>query len=287
MSNKDTSFTSKPTAINCNGKMLDFEEARIMGILNITADSFYDGGKYNSIEQAILRTEQMIDEGAHLIDVGAFSSRPGAKLISQEEEVDRLLPILKELINEFPEVIFSIDTYRSEVALRCFHIGAGMINDISGGNFDEKMIEKIGNMDIAYVLMHMHGSPEVMQQDPIKENGQLIVKNFFLAKAERLMELGNLNIILDPGYGFGKTLKTNYELLKNQESLRVNNLPLLTAISRKSMINNVINTSASEALNGTTVLNLMALQNGANLLRVHDVKEARETIDLFNYYESV
>lgn len=256
-----------------------------MGILNLSPDSFYDGGKFNNKDRWIILTELMLEEGAHIIDVGAFSSRPGAKLISKEEEEDRLLPVLNLLTKKFPNTIFSVDTYRSEIVKLCYGKGAGLINDISGGNMDPLMFETAAKLKIPYVLMHMHGSPQNMQQNPIKENITSRVKLFFEKKLKELNELGLEEVILDPGYGFGKSLDCNYKLLKDQSKLRINNLPIMAGLSRKSMINKVLDTKPNEALNGTTALNILALQNGANILRVHDVKEAVQTIKLFKIYE--
>lgn len=285
MSNKDTSFNANAKALNCNGKLLDFEESRVMGILNLTPDSFYDGGKFNTKDHWVERTEQMLEEGASIIDLGAFSSKPGAILISEKEELERLLPALQILVKKFPNTIFSVDTYRSEVAKQSFKNGAGIINDISGGNMDIKMFETISNIKIPYVMMHMHGLPENMQENPIARNIEIIVKEFFIEKIKKLKKLGFNDVIIDPGYGFGKSLESNYQLLKYQNSLRVDDLPILAGMSRKSMINKVLNTKPEEALNGTTALNMLALQNGANILRVHDVKEAVETVKLFEFYK--
>lgn len=285
MSNKDTSFSNGTVVFNCNGKLLDFEEPRVMGILNLSPDSFYDGGKFNNEDKWIILTEHMLEEGAHIIDVGAFSSRPGAELISKEEEEDRLLPVVKLLTKKFPNTIFSIDTYRSEIAKLCFENGAGLINDISGGNMDPLMFETVAELKIPYVLMHMQGNPQNMQKNPINKNITFKVKLFFERKLKELNNLGLEEVILDPGFGFGKSLDCNYNLLNNQSKLRINNLPILAGLSRKSMINKVINTTPNEALNGTTALNILALQNGANLLRVHDVKEAIQTIKLFRFYK--
>ena len=256
-----------------------------MGVLNISPDSFYDGGKYSDENKYLLQTEQMIADGAAIIDIGAFSSRPGAKLISMQEEAKRLLPVLKNLIRHFPQMIFSVDTYRSEIANQCYETGAGIINDISGGNYDKKMFGTIAKLNIPYVLMHLYGQPEDMQQNPITKYASEEIKLFFKKKVEELNILEFDKIILDPGYGFGKSLECNYEILKEQSKLRVNNLPILAGLSRKSMVNKVLNTKPEDALNGTTALNLLALQNGANILRVHDVKEAVETIKLYMFYE--
>jgi len=286
LSNKDTSFNKGTIDFNCNGKLLDFEAPKVMGILNLSPDSFYDGGKYNKEDDLIRRTEQMLYEGAHIIDLGAFSSRPGASLITKEEEEHRLLPVMKLLSKKFPNTIFSVDTYRSEIAALCYDSGAGIINDISGGNMDPKMFSTIAQIGVPYILMHMQGSPKNMQKSPLTKNITNTVKAFFEKKVLELNKLGINNIILDPGYGFGKSLECNYQLLKYQDELKLNNLPILAGLSRKSMINKVLDTKPKDALNGTSVLNLIALQNGASILRVHDVKEAIQTIKLFRHYEN-
>ena len=258
-----------------------------MGILNVSPDSFYDGGKYINEDTWIKQTEKMLTEGAVIIDIGAFSSRPGAKAITFDQEKKVLIPAVKVLTKRYSDVIFSVDTYRSEIAKLCYENGAGIINDISGGNFDSKMFETMAQLGIPYVLMHMHGSPEDMQRIPISENITQTVKSFFETKVKELNDLGAKQIILDPGYGFGKSLECNFQLLKEQKNLKFNNLPLLAGLSRKSMINKILNTKPEEALNGTSIVNLLALQNGANLLRVHDVKEATQTIKLFQYFDKV
>jgi dihydropteroate synthase len=286
LSNKDTSFTNIPKAIDCNGKILDFEHARVMGILNITPDSFYDGGKHDSLGQHIEHCEKMLEEGADIIDIGAFSSRPGAATISFEEEKKRLLPVLENLVKLFPEVIFSIDTFRSRIAMICHDMGAGIINDISGGKMDDQMFETIAKLDIPYILMHMKGKPDNMQILPIDENAADKVGRFFKEKVNDLDVLGFNKIILDPGYGFGKTLESNYELLRNQNKIRIGEFPLLAGISRKSMIYKLLNINPEQALNGTITLNTLAILNGANILRVHDVKEAVEIVKLMQVYNA-
>ena len=273
--------------MDCNGKTLDFESPRIMGILNITPDSFYDGGKYSEKDLMIKQCERMIYEGAHIIDLGAFSSRPGADFISVEEEKQRLMPVLEILSRKFPETIFSVDTFRSEIAKQAHNYGADIINDISGGNMDDNMFKTMSEIKIPYILMHMKGNPQTMQKEAIEENVVEIVKSFFKTKVKELNDLGVYNIILDPGYGFGKSLKSNYELLKCQEELRIENLPVVAGLSRKSMIYKLLNNKPENALTGTITLNILALQNGANILRVHDVKEAMQSIKLLEYYKSI
>ena len=285
MSNKDTPFKKKSRVIKCGNKIIDFSTPKIMGVLNLTPDSFYDGGKYQQEKLRKEQTKKMLEEGADIIDLGAVSSRPGAELIDKEEELRRIIGPLQQLIREFPEAIFSIDTFRSSVARECIDSGAYIINDISGGNFDDKMFETIAELKVPYILMHLHGTPENMQLSPIATDIIQIIKQYFTEKVTTLNNMGVEDIILDPGFGFGKTLKCNYTLLKNLEELRIDNLPILAGISRKSMINKVINTKPSEALNGSTVLNTIALLNGTNILRVHDVKEAKEAIDIVHFSE--
>lgn len=283
MDGKDTSFR-KIRTLTAGNKIFDFSKPKIMGILNLTPDSFYDGGRYTQQEQWLAQTQKMLNEGADIIDLGAASTRPGASFVPVEEELKRLLPALKTLLKAFPDAVFSIDTYHAETAARCVENGAHLINDISGGTFDTEMFATIARLRVPYVLMHIHGTPETMQQKPLGKNVARHAHTFFEEKVTALLEKGVSDIILDPGFGFGKTLEGNYELLRNMESVRVDNLPLLAGISRKSMINKVLQTQPSQALNGTTVLHTLALLNGANLLRVHDVKEAREAIDLVEFY---
>ena len=287
MSNKDTPFDKNTRPIHCGNKTIDFSKPKIMGVLNLTPDSFYDGGKFHQEKIRMEQTARMLKEGADMIDIGAVSSRPGAEIPDEEEELRRIVWPLQRLIKEFPDAIFSIDTFRSKVARECILSGAHIVNDISGGNLDENMFETVAELQVPYLLMHMHGTPEMMQQSPVAENIIEMVRQFFKEKVAQLNTLGVEDIILDPGFGFGKTLKCNYMMLKNLEQLRIHDYPLLGGISRKSMINKVINTKASEALNGTTVLNAIALQHGANILRVHDVKEAREVIEIVRFLEEL
>ena len=284
MGNKDTSFR-KTRSIQIGKNILDFSRPRIMGVLNLTPDSFYDGGRYNDEELWYSQTLKMISEGADIIDLGAFSSRPGAEMISNQEEIDRLLTPLNLLKREFPEAIFSIDTFRSDVAKACIEAGAHIINDISGGNMDEEMFGAVAKLRVPYILMHMHGTPQDMQMNPISENIVEKVRAFFEKKVKKIRRLGIEDIILDPGFGFGKTLECNYRLLAGMAETRIDDLPILAGVSRKSMINKVLQTKPEEALNGTTVVNTIALMNGADILRVHDVKEARQAIELMEYYK--
>jgi len=285
LGNKDTVFDTNAMVFESNGKLIDFKSPRVMGILNVTPDSFYDGGKFDKPQHWNERCRQMLEQGAYIIDIGAFSSRPGARMISLEEEKLRLIPAVKVLAREFPDTIISVDTYRSEIARICVEEGASIINDISGGNFDNEMFETIARLDIAYVLMHMQGKPEDMQHKPIQNNALTLVKKSFETKVRQLQQLGHEKIILDPGYGFGKSLECSFQLLNHQDELRINGLPILAGLSRKSLVNKILGTSPKEALNGTTALNMLALTKGANVLRVHDVKEAGEAIRLFEFYK--
>jgi dihydropteroate synthase len=267
-----------------NGKQLGFEKAQVMAVINITPDSFYDGGKYSSVKDIIKDAEMKIGEGAAIIDLGAMSSRPGAVEISEEEEIKRLKEPLKELRSHFPNVFISVDTYRSKVAEQAINLGADIINDISGGQLDANMLETVARYNVVYILMHMQGTPQTMQQAPHYHDVVKEVGSFFKEKISLCEHLGFDKLILDPGFGFGKSTEHNYTLLKGLKTFADIGYPVLAGISRKAMINKVIHTSPVTALNGTTVLNTMALLNGARLLRVHDVKEAKQAIDLFEFY---
>lgn len=259
-----------------------WERPLVMGILNLTPDSFYDGGSHHNIDDVLKHCEKMLTEGADIIDIGAFSSRPGSEIISVEEENSRLLPYLIEIKKRFPDTIISIDTFRKDVAKNAIDNGADIINDISGGLFDNEMLSYIGENHVPYIMMHCGGSIESLHTNHIKENPCEIVKEFFEKQIDFLDNYGEQQIILDPGIGFNKSMKSNFELLNNIENYRVNNLPVLIGISRKSMIYKTLKTTPQEALNGTTVLNTIALMKGADILRVHDVKEAVEAVKLVN-----
>lgn len=266
--------------INCKGNLIDLSRPKVMGILNLTPDSFYDGGKYKSERSILLQVEKMLVEGATFIDIGAYSSRPGAKDLSENEELNRITQTLELLIKNFPDILISIDTFRSNVAKICIETGACMINDISGGNLDKNMFETIAKLQVPYVLMHMPGTPQTMQKLTAYKDIVKDIIYYFSKKINQLSVLGINDIILDVGFGFGKTLDQNYELLQNLKLFESFDLPLLTGISRKSMIYKLLNITADEALNATSVTNTIALLNGSNILRVHDVKEAVETIKI-------
>ncbi len=280
MEPKDT-FFSRKLNINCKGDLIDLSEPKIMGILNITQDSFYDGGKYSSSEEILAQVTKMNNEGADIIDIGAYSSRPGAKDLSVKEEIKRLTSILDIIRNKFPDLILSVDTFRSEVAKEVVNsFNVDIINDISAGELDPNMFELIADFNIPYIMMHMKGSPQNMQEDPEYENVTKSVMTYFEEKINKLKLLGVKDVIIDPGFGFGKTIDHNYQLLNHLNDFRMFELPILVGVSRKSMVYKVLDLSAEEALNGTSALNTIAIMNGANILRVHDVKEAKETIKL-------
>jgi dihydropteroate synthase len=267
--------------ISCKGKLIDLTTPKIMGILNLTPDSFYDGGVFNNSDRALAQTEKMLLEGATFIDVGGASSKPGAVEISIDEELARVLPIIEEIQKRFPEAIISIDTYRSVVAQQAVATGAAIVNDISGGNLDAKMLGTVGALGgVPYIAMHMQGKPQNMQDNPSYDNVLVAIRSFFAAKIDEAHKAGIHDIIIDPGFGFGKTLDHNYSLLKSLSSMQMDGIPMLIGLSRKSMIHKLLEIEAADALNGTTVLNTIALQQGAQILRVHDVKEAQQAIHL-------
>ena len=266
--------------INCKGKLIDLTTPKVMGILNLTPDSFYDGGKYQNENGIFLQVEKMLAEGATFIDVGAYSSRPGAKHISEEEELLRIVPMVKKLIAEFPNILLSIDTFRSEVAKQCVENGAALINDISAGEMDVKMMQTAGVLNVPYIMMHMNGTPQNMQKNPIYDNVTQDILYYFSEKIALARSFGINDVLIDPGFGFGKTNTHNFQLLNDLELFKNVELPLLIGLSRKSMIYKTLNTDAQNALNGTTSLNTISLLKGANILRVHDVKEAMECVTL-------
>ncbi len=284
MQAKDTFFSRKLT-INCGGELLDLSIPKIMGILNITPDSFFDGERYSTKEEILVQVNKMINYGCDIVDIGAYSSRPGAKNISIAEELNRLCPVLEIIRNEFPDIILSVDTFRSEVAKNVVeNFNVNIINDISAGELDDNMFETVAKLNIPYILMHMKGSPDNMQENPEYNNVIKEVIDYFAVKIEKLKLLGVNDLIIDPGFGFGKTLEHNYQLLKYLDDFKILELPILVGISRKSMINKLLEITPEEALNGTSVLNTLAIINGTNILRVHDVKEANESIKLCTKY---
>ncbi|MBD1429502.1 dihydropteroate synthase [Sphingobacterium litopenaei] len=267
-------------SINIKGSLMTFEKPIIMGILNITPDSFFDGGKHNSLENAIDHASHMINDGVDIIDVGAYSSRPGAPMISSQEEIDRAIPIIEALVEEFPQIPLSIDTFRADVAKASIKSGAHIINDISGGLLDEDMFKTVAELKVPYILMHMRGTPETMQQLTDYDDVVNDVAVDLGDKISKLRELGVKDIILDPGFGFAKTIEQNYELLLRVNELHYHGLPILGGISRKSMIYKKLGVTPQESLNATTALNTLLLERGVQILRVHDVKEAKQLTHL-------
>lgn len=273
------------STLNCKGKLLSLETPLVMGILNLTPDSFYDGGKYQQTAEILQQAEKMLTEGAAILDLGGMSSRPGAELISVDEELKRVLPAIDLILKHFPETILSIDTVQGDVAKRSVEAGARLVNDISAGRLDEALYPTLAALDVPYVLMHMQGTPQNMQQNPDYEDVVRELLDFFILQIGKLRLLGVKDIILDVGFGFGKTLQHNYQLLKNLHVFKILELPILTGLSRKSMVYKPFGGSAKTALNGTSALHMIALQQGSKLLRVHDVKEAVEVIKLWKQLE--
>jgi len=266
--------------ITCNGKLIDLTTPKIMGILNVTPNSFFDGGMFNNLDAALAQTEKMLSEGATFIDVGGASSKPGATEISLDEELSRVIPVIEKISATFPEAIVSIDTYRSAVAQKAVAAGAQLVNDISAGNMDAKMMQTVGELGVPYIAMHMQGVPQTMQKNPVYSDVLTSIRYFFSEKIAEAHAAGINDVIIDPGFGFGKTLEHNFTLLKHLNTIHVEGVPLLVGVSRKSMIYKTLEIDVADALNGTTALNTVALQQGAHILRVHDVKEAKEVIRL-------
>lgn len=266
--------------INCKGNLIGLSIPRVMGVLNITPDSFFDGGKYKDEKSMLTQVEKMLKEGATFIDVGAYSSRPGAAHVTEAEELRRILPVVDVLLKEFPESILSIDTFRSRVAKETVQLGAAIINDISGGNMDSNMFATVAEVQVPYILMHMLGTPQNMQQNPVYKNVTQEIISFFADKVFKLHQLKVNDVLIDVGFGFGKTIAHNFEILKNLALFKSLEAPILAGVSRKSMLYKTLGISANEALNATTSANTIALLNGANILRVHDVKEAVEAIKI-------
>lgn len=266
--------------INCKGELIDLSTPKVMGILNITPDSFFDGGQYKSESDLLNQVEKMLNEGATFIDVGAYSSRPGATHISEEEELNRMQPVLELILSKFPRTLISVDTFRSTIAKKSIEMGASIINDISGGNLDSNMFKTVGQLGVPYILMHIKGTPQNMQQQPEYSNVTTEVLSYFSEKIAALRKEKVNDIVIDLGFGFGKTIEHNYELLKHMELFKNLELPILTGVSRKSMLYKLLDSSVNDALNATSIANTIALQKGSTILRVHDVKEAMECIKL-------
>ena len=266
--------------INIRGKLFDLSKPKVMGILNLTPDSFYDGGVHNEINNIENHVNMMVEDGMDILDIGGYSSKPGAKNISLDEEMTRVIPILKHIRKIFPDLIISIDTFRSKIASMSLDEGADMINDISGGTLDKNMMSVVSKNNCPYILMHMQGNPQNMQNDPSYENVTLEIIQYLAQRIKIAHDNNIVDIIVDPGFGFGKTLEHNFEILNNLEKFNVLDTPILAGFSRKSMIYKTLKTSSKKALNGTSSLNTIALMKGAKILRVHDVKEAKECIIL-------
>ena len=269
--------------LNIKGSVLDLSIPKIMGVLNVTPDSFYDGGIYSSEKKILKQVEKMVLDGADIIDVGGYSSKPGATSITIEEEEKRVIPIIKLIYKTFKESIISVDTFRSEISEKSINAGASIINDISGGDLDNNIYKIAGKYKTPYIIMHMRGNPSNMQNNPVYKNINYEIIKDLSKKIDLAQNNGVCDIIIDPGFGFGKTIEHNYQILNNLKLYKILDKPILVGISRKSMIYKLLKTEPSKALNGTTVLNTIALINGANILRVHDVKEAKEVIKLCSF----
>lgn len=268
--------------INCKGRLIDLTQPKVMGILNCTPDSFFDGGKYKAEAEFTRQTERILNEGADFIDIGAYSTKPNAEFVSEEEELARMVPAVEMVLKHFPEAVISVDTFRAKVAKAAVEVGAAIVNDIAAGNLDNKMLQTVGELKVPYIMMHMRGTPQDMVKltdydDIIKE-----MLLYFSQKVAEARSYGIDDIVIDPGFGFAKTLQQNYEVLNKMELFKMTELPILAGLSRKSMIYKLLGITPQEALNGTTALNMVALTKGANILRVHDVKEAVEVVKMYS-----
>ena len=268
--------------LNCKGRILVIDKPLIMGIINATPDSFFGGSRFNGVDEIVAKAEKMLNDGANILDIGGQSTRPGSELISADEEIERVIPAIKAIAEKRPEAFVSIDTFYSKVAIAAVDAGASIVNDITAGSMDNKMIATIAELKVPYILMHMKGTPQTMQQNATYENVTREVLDFFISKTNELKNTGVIDIIIDPGFGFAKTIDHNFELLKNLSVFKMLDKTIMLGISRKSTIYKTLAVNADEALNGTTVLNTIGLMNGASILRVHDVKEASETVKLFS-----
>ncbi len=272
------------TTLNCNGTLLDISQPIVMGVLNTTPDSFFVGSRVSDEKTLLQRAERMITEGSSILDIGGMSSRPGAEIIDEAEEMRRVLPAIEAVKKTFPTAIISVDTIRAGVARAAVEAGASIVNDISAGNLDEKMFVTVAELNVPYILMHMKATPKTMQNAAVYDNVSLEILDFFIEKVGILRGLGVKDIVVDVGFGFGKTLEQNYELLRKLHVFKILDCPLLAGLSRKTMIYKALDITADFALNGTTAANTLALMNGAKILRVHDVKEAVEAIKIYNQY---
>ena len=267
-------------SLNFGGRLYTIDEPKVMGIINATPDSFFDGGMHNSVQKVLLQAEKHLNEGAGFLDIGGYSSRPGADDVSLEDELKRVIDPIKAIKDRFPEAVISIDTFRAEVARQAIAAGALMVNDISAGEDDPDMFETIKDLQVPYIIMHKQGSPKTMQENPTYDEVTLDVAKYLSGRVLKLNEIGVNDVMIDPGFGFGKTVEQNYQLLRELDHFKRFELPILIGISRKSMINKVLGTKPENALNGTTALHMVALQKGAHILRVHDVKHAKQAIKL-------
>jgi dihydropteroate synthase len=271
--------------LNCKGKLLTIEQPIVMGIINATPDSFYKGDLNDGLEKIVEQAGKMIREGATIIDIGGQSTRPGSERISASEEIKRVIPVIDTILASYPQNILSIDTYHSQVALAAINAGASLVNDISAGSLDPEMINCVSSLNVPYICMHMKGTPENMQNNPSYEDLVKEVLDFFIDKIDQCKRAGIKDLIIDPGFGFGKTIHQNFILLKQLSIFKILDKPILAGLSRKSMIYKTLGVDVSEALNGSTVLNTIALQQGASILRVHDVKDAKEAITIFTAFD--
>ena len=268
--------------LNCKGRLLLIDKPIVMGIINATPDSFFGGSRSNSVDDIVAKAANMLNDGADIIDIGGQSTRPGSEMKSADEEIERVVPAIKAIANRSPHAFISIDTFYSKVAIAAVEAGATIVNDISAGSIDNKMIQTIAELKVPYVLMHMKGTPQTMQQNAVYENVTREVLDFFIAKTNELKNAGIVDLIIDPGFGFAKTIDQNFELLKNLSVFKMLDKAIMVGLSRKSTVYKTLGVSADDALNGTTVLNTIGLMNGASILRVHDVKEAKDAVKLFS-----
>ena len=273
--------------LNCKGKLLTIEQPLVMGIINATPDSFYKGDLPAGLEEIVVQVGKMTSEGASIIDIGGQSTRPGSERISASEEIQRVIPVIDSILTTYPQTIISIDTYHSEVALAAIKAGASIVNDISAGSLDPEMIHCVSSLKVPYICMHMKGSPEHMQNNPTYDDLIKEVLDFFIDKIEQCKKAGIKDIIIDPGFGFGKTIQQNFILLNQLSVFKILDKPILAGLSRKSMVYKTLNVDVTAALNGSTVLHTIALQQGASILRVHDVKEAMQAVTLFTAFDKV
>ena len=270
--------------LNCNGRLLYADKPLVMGVINATPDSFYEDSRSETVSDILQKAESMLNDGADILDIGGQSTRPGSQPVDEEEELKRVIKAIAAVHNHFPEAIISIDTWHAKVAREAVAAGAGIVNDISAGSLDSEMLTTVASLHVPYILMHMQGTPQTMQQSPKYSNVTAEVLDFFIQKTELLKKTGIKDIIIDPGFGFGKTIAHNFELLRNLSVFKITGLPILIGLSRKSTISKTLDITTQESLNGTTVMNTIGLLNGADIIRVHDVKEAKQAVKLVEAY---